>query len=384
MLHLNRLRWVTGGCIWCQVLGDRMGAVRGPLVLVAGDGTVPVSPGAALLEEMLAGWRRQQQARRLSIRLIGERERLVRQFVAFTGCWPWQWAAAQAESWLASGGWAHSTLRSYQGALALFLDYVCDPRYGWAAECEQRVGAVPVQVFHERNSPAHAAEYEGRPERRPLTRAELQAFFDGADDYVERAAGSRRKGWLAAFRDATLFKVVYGWGLRRREAAMLDVADFAPNPAAPEFGRFGICHVRFGKAMRGSPPRRRAVAAVMPWAAEALGQYLEEVRPRYGQPGHPALWLTERGERISPRGIDERFAAWRAAAGLPGALSVHCLRHSYVSHLIEDGADPLFVQFQAGHSWASTTATYTTVGQDARNRMLRAALARAFEGEDGR
>src|SRR5256885_972609 len=89
-------------------------------------------------------------------------------------------------------------------------------------------GAVWVQVFHERNAAVHAADYEGRPERRPLTRAELQVFFDTADDHVERAAGSRRKGWLAAFRDATLFKVVYGWGLRRREAAMLDVADFAP------------------------------------------------------------------------------------------------------------------------------------------------------------
>jgi hypothetical protein len=39
---------------------------------------------------------------------------------------------------------------------------------------------------------------------------------------------------------------------------------------------------------------------------------------------------------------------------------------------------------QAGHSWASATAAYTTVGQDARNRMLRSALARAFEGEGGR
>jgi hypothetical protein len=55
---------------------------------------------------------------------------------------------------------------------------------------------------------------------------------------------------------------------------------------------------------------------------------------------------------------------------------------THVSHLIEDGADPLFVQQQAGHSWASTTAVYTTVGQDARNRMLRSALDRAFrEGE---
>jgi site-specific recombinase XerD len=84
----------------------------------------------------------------------------------------------------------------------------------------------------------------------------------------------------------------------------------------------------------------------------------------------------------------------RETAGFPSGLvnrytdSLHTAsadrRHSYISHLIEDGADPLFVQQQAGHSWASTTAVYTTVGQDARNRMLRAALARAFEGEDGK
>src|SRR6266566_5456351 len=129
------------------------------------------------------GWRRQQQARRLTARLIGERERVGRQFAEFTGCWPWQWTAAQAEAWVASGGWAHSTVRSYEGALALFLEYVCDPRYGWVSECEQRVGAVPVQVFHERNTAAHVSEHEGRPERRPLTRAELQAFFDAADGH---------------------------------------------------------------------------------------------------------------------------------------------------------------------------------------------------------
>ncbi len=86
------------------------------------------------------------------------------------------------------------------------------------------------------------------------------------------------------------------------------------------------------------------------------------MRPHYGCGGHPALWLTERGERISARQIDDRFACWRTAAGLPAELSVHCLRHSYVSHLIEDGVDPLFVQHQVGHSWASTTATYTAVG----------------------
>ena len=98
------------------------------------------------------------------------------------------------EAWIASGGWAHSTVRSYQGAVAVFLDYVCDARYGWVAECEQRVGARPVQVCHEWNTARHVADYEGRPARRPLTRAELQAFFDAADDRVETVVASGPEG----------------------------------------------------------------------------------------------------------------------------------------------------------------------------------------------
>ena len=74
----------------------------------------------------------------------------MRRFQGFTGAW--QWSPAQVEAWIASGGWAHSTVRSYEGALAVFLEYVCDPRYGWVAECEQQVGARPVQVCHEGNT----------------------------------------------------------------------------------------------------------------------------------------------------------------------------------------------------------------------------------------
>src|SRR5258708_33849946 len=118
---------------------------------------------------------------------------------------------------------------------------------------------------------------------------------------------------------------------------MLDVTDFAANPAARELGGLGVCHVRYGKAMRGSPPRRRAVATVMPWTAEALGQYIGQVRPRY-EASHPALWLTERGGGISPRQLDGRFAPRRAAAGLPRALSGPCRLHSSLSPPIEDAA----------------------------------------------
>ena len=336
--------------------GDRL-VGSAALTLVAG--VTPLREAESLLEAMLSGWQRQQRSRRLGESIIGSRERTVRRFVEFSQAWPWEWRPGQVESWIVQGRWAHSTVRAYQGALAVFLDYVCDPRYGWVAECEQRVGARPVQVVGEWDAAVHVADYEGRPERRALTRAELQAFFDAADDRVEQVAAAGRKGWLAAYRDAALFKVCYAFGLRRREVAMLDVNDFTPNPAAPQLGRLGVCQVRYGKAMRGSPPRRRAVLAVMPWAGKALEQYLGQVRPRYAAAAHPALWLTERGGRISLRQVDDRFALWRSAAGLPAELSVHCLRHSYLSHMAEDGADPLFLQQQAGHSWASTTAIYT-------------------------
>src|SRR5919108_5880281 len=232
----------------------------GSAALVVVGGARPLHPEPSLFESMIEGWRRQQQSRRLSHSIMRDRERVVRRFQAYAGGWPWDWRSEQVEAWISAGRWAHSTVRSYQGALQLFMAYLTDPRYGWMAVCEEKVGAAPTQICHEWNTASHVADYEGRPERRPLTRAELQTLFDTADDRAEAVARSGRKGALAAFRDATLFKVVYAWGLRRREAAMLDVVDFSANPAAPELGRLGVCHVRFGKAARGSPPKRRAVA----------------------------------------------------------------------------------------------------------------------------
>src|SRR5207253_5360652 len=102
------------------------------------------------------------------------------------------------------------------------------------------------------------------------------------------------------------------------------------NPAAPEFGRYGMLNVRYGKAKRGQPPRRRNVASVMAWAVEAVGDYVENVRPRFGCADHPALWVTERGGRVKPAEINARFVAYRDALALPAALFVHSLRHSYV------------------------------------------------------
>lgn len=61
---------------------------------------------------------------------------------------------------------------------------------------------------------------------------------------------------------------------------------------------------------------------------------------------------------MSPRSINEAFTAARDAAGLDGALDLHCLRHSYITHLTEFGYPARFVQEQVGHSHGSTTAIY--------------------------
>lgn len=120
----------------------------------------------------------------------------------------------------------------------------------------------------------------------------------------------------------------------------------------------------------------------MPWAVEAVEDYLANVRPRFGLPDHPAMWITERG-RLGPREIEERFATYRDALGMDADLVPHCLRHCHVTHLIEDGADPKFVQSQVGHRFASTTAIYTGVSGDFMNTMLRQHLDRGLQPAEG-
>ena len=230
-----------------------------------------------------------------------------------------------------------------------------------------------MPICHEWNTIAHLNDYEGGPEARPFTREELQRFLDYADDQVDRAVRAKRKGALAAYRDATLFKVIYGWGLRRTETSKLDVVDWGRNPAAPEFGRFGMLHVRYGKAKRGQPPRRRNVLSVMGWAVEAVADYVENVRPRFGCEDHPALWVTERGGRVKPAEINARFVAYRDALGLPRALTPHSLRHSYVTHLTEDGVDRRFIQEQVGHEC-------DTLDRDLHPRQRRLHEHRAAQG----
>ena len=366
--------------------------VPGALTLVSGVSLL--HPDVQVFEAMLDGWARQQASRNLSSRTTEASAMVVRRFQAHSGEFPWRWSPAHLEEWTADlrgvHGLARSTIRSYQLHVRSFLRYVCDPVYGWDRECEARFGTHPVQICHDWNTAVHAAVVEAQPQRRALTRGEVQLLFDAADDAVEAAARRGRKGFVTAFRDATMLKVCYAFGLRRRELVSLDVHDFGRNPKAPEFGEFGVCVVRYGKASRGSPPKRRGVLTVMPWSVEVLEQWVSEVWPLCRQPASAALWPSERAERMTEQHFSVVFNQAARRAGLADGLTAHGLRHSYVTHLVEDGFDGLFVQHQVGHEHASTTSIYTSVSSDYRTRVLRAALDRtitdanaAWDGRSG-
>jgi integrase/recombinase XerC len=97
------------------------------------------------------------------------------------------------------------------------------------------------------------------------------------------------------------------------------------------------------------------------------------------------LWVTERGGRVKPPEINARFVAYRDALGLPKALTPHSTRHSYASHLTEDGVERRFIQQQVGHECDSSTAVYTHVSDDYMNTALRRALEPALgPAGDGR
>jgi integrase len=197
------------------------GAARLELV----DSVAHLDPQKAVFEAMLAGWMRQQRTRFLNEEgTIQPRVALVRRLATFTNAYPWEWQPADGEAFIAhlrSPGRGRnpivmSTARGYEIGLAMFMDFITDRRYGWSAECQERFGCIPAQIFHEDNRVTHVAEYEGEPSRRPLTYDEVQALFDAADARAESAQDRGRKGALTAMRDAALLKTVYAFGLFSR------------------------------------------------------------------------------------------------------------------------------------------------------------------------
>lgn len=152
-------------------------------------------------------------------------------------------------------------------------------------------------------------------------------------------------------RDRALLEMLYGSGLRVSELVNLqaDQVDWEEN-----FLRI---------TGKGNKTRYVPLGGV---AAKALRSYLAHARPRLlrngRRPGN-VLFLSNRGERLTRDRIRQIIKERARAAGLPENVYPHILRHSFATHLLENGADLRVIQDMLGHASLSTTQIYTHVDQ---------------------
>ena len=137
--------------------------------------------------------------------------------------------------------------------------------------------------------------------------------------------------------------VMYGTGLRVSEAAVLEVGDI-------DAAR-GVIRVRRGKG-----GKEREVM-LSPKLLEALRSYW-----RVARPPRPHLFGSPKtGEVVRPEAVRTALRRARLDAGLRKAVTPHMLRHSFATHLLDEGTDVRVIQHLLGHASVATTVRYTRV-----------------------
>ena len=150
------------------------------------------------------------------------------------------------------------------------------------------------------------------------------------------------------FRDRTMFELIYSCGLRVSECANLRV------------GRYYSLERRLVVLGKGSKERMIPVGDI---AAGYLETYISSVRPRLlGKTRSQIMFISQQQKPITRQEIWERLKLYSEEAGVQS--KVHTLRHSFATHLLQNGADLRSVQELLGHSDIRTTEIYTHVDTD--------------------
>jgi integrase/recombinase XerC len=156
---------------------------------------------------------------------------------------------------------------------------------------------------------------------------------------------------LLRLRDAALLEMLYGTGLRVSEACGLDLDDIdRARHAMP------MVLVRHGK---GNKSRQVPLGGA---ADRALEAYVP-ARLALGATGK-ALFVNASGDRLTPRSVQRMVKRWTIAGGVHAAATPHALRHSFATHLLDEGVDLRAIQDLLGHASLSSTQIYTKVSLD--------------------
>lgn len=152
-----------------------------------------------------------------------------------------------------------------------------------------------------------------------------------------------------SLRDRAIFELLYGSGLRISELVALDVSDV--------LGHKRVLHI-LGKG------RKERLAPIGSKSREAIEDYLQNGRKcldkKYKE---SALFLNQQGGRLTARGVEYLLDQYIEKGALHYHISPHGFRHSFATHLLDNGADLRVIQELLGHESLSTTQIYTEVSK---------------------
>jgi integrase/recombinase XerD len=200
------------------------------------------------------------------------------------------------------------------------------------------------------------------PKRLPkaISIKEIELLLKAAGPEPDDIAGAAD---IIRVRDRAILELLYATGARVSEIVNMDLDDLID----PEIVRL------FGK---GSKER---IVPVGKYAQAAVAAYLVRVRPTLAtlSLGTPALFLNQRGSRLSRQSMWQIISDSAQAAKLGVEVSPHTFRHSFATHLLEGGADVRVVQELLGHASVTTTQIYTLVTVDALREIYASSHPRA-------
>ncbi len=186
-----------------------------------------------------------------------------------------------------------------------------------------------------------ATPKKGKRLPKVLSEIDLEKFFDDflkGDDPV-------------SVRDRALFELLYSSGMRVSEAVALNIGDVANLDKMPVLRIVG----------KGQKER---IVPVGSKAKEAIERYLTHSRAILAENSvdeENALFLNRHGGRLTARGVDYLLDEYFKKGALKYKVSAHVLRHSFATHLLDNGADLRVIQELLGHESLSTTQVYTEV-----------------------
>ncbi len=151
---------------------------------------------------------------------------------------------------------------------------------------------------------------------------------------------------LLGSRDRAMLEVMFSTGVRVSELVELRLADV-------DF--MGECIRVRGKG------KKERISPVSPSALVALRRYIEirNQDPRASRFDQDMLFINKHGQKLSTRSVRRKLDKYLLEAGLDPTISPHTLRHSFATHMLNNGADLRSVQELLGHQSISTTQTYT-------------------------